>query len=248
LGRHDGLRRFHDPEQLLGGRPDGEHRGLSGEVVRRDTLGVAELAWYHAQVAVLDAGIEANAVAPAAECAVERLDDLAALLARRMTGGEVDHGRWVGVVELHQVAPVRDVVGPELDAHRGRFDGRPSCMEQGRVVAEDRHVADVASGRQALRDDRRPSDLAARGQPRQRGHRRDLERGAVVELGDGLVGAAVRHEHDVLHALDGRRSPFGSPSRYRRRHDALPPAVSHVARRARRICHRRRAARRGVQR
>ena len=63
--------------------PSGSTRGLPGEVVRRHALGVGPVARHDAQVAVLDAGVEAHAVAPAAERGVERGDDRVALLARR---------------------------------------------------------------------------------------------------------------------------------------------------------------------
>ena len=64
----DRLRRVHERDELLGRRAHREDGRLPGEVVRRDALGVAQLARYDAQMAVLDPGIEANAVPAATEC------------------------------------------------------------------------------------------------------------------------------------------------------------------------------------
>ena len=60
-------------------------------------------------------------------------------------------------------------------------------------------LPDVAARRHPRRDHGGSADLAAGGQPGQRRHRRHLERRPPVERGDGEVGAAVRHAHDVLH-------------------------------------------------
>ena len=165
----------------------------------RYALGVAELPRHDAQMAILHAGIETNTVTPAPELGVERRDDGRALLTRRVTGGEVDHRRRCGVVQRDQVATERDVVGAELDAHRRRLDGRAPGVEARRVVPEDRHVADVAAGRKALGDHRRPADFGASGKARQGGHRGRLEGRPVAELGERLVRASVGHEDDVLH-------------------------------------------------
>src|SRR5437016_12029454 len=143
----DRLRRVHERDELLGRGPDREHGRLPGEVVGRYALGIAEIPRNDAQMAVLHTGIEANTVTPAPELGVERRDDGRALLTRRMTGGEVDHRRRYGVVQRDQVATECDVVGAELDAHRRRLDGSAPGMEARRVVPEDRHVADVATGR-----------------------------------------------------------------------------------------------------
>ena len=176
--------------------------------MRWDALGVAELSGHDAQMAVLDTGIEANTVAPVPELFVECRDDRCALLTRRVTGGEVDHHRRCGVVQRDQVAAERDVVGPEIDAHRCRLDRRTPGVEARRVVPENRHVADVAARRKPLGDHRRPADFGARSEARECGHRRRLERGAIVELGERLVGTTVRHEHDVLHGRNATRGPF----------------------------------------
>jgi hypothetical protein len=118
-----------------------------------------------------------------------------------VAGGEVDHRRRAGVVQRHQVAPERDVLGAELETHRRRLDRRAPGVEARRVVPEDGHVADVAPRREALGDHRRPSDFGARGKARERRHRRRLERCAPPELGERLVRATVGHEHQILHPL-----------------------------------------------
>ena len=177
-----------------------EDRGATGEIVRRRALGVGPVLRHDAQVPVLDTGMEAHAVAAVAERGVERGDDRMALRVRRMAGREVDHRRRRVGRQRDEVAAVRDLVGRELDTHRGGLDRRAAGVVARRVEPEDRHVADVAAGRQSGRDDGGAPDLAA---PRQRGearHRGDLERRLVTELGDGLVGTTVGNEHDVLHA------------------------------------------------
>ena len=134
----------------------------------------AHVARHHDEVAVLDAGVEADAVAPVAERGVERGDDRVALLAREVAGREVDH-RAVGA-DRDEVAAVRDLVGRELDAHRRGLDRRAAGVEHLRVVAEDREVADVAARRQVAGDHVGPTDLAARRERLEVRHRRRLER------------------------------------------------------------------------
>ena len=153
---------------------------------------------HDAQVAVLDAGVEAHAVAPVAERGVERGDDRVALLAREVAGGEVDH-RAVGV-DGDEVAAVRDLVGRELDAHRRGLDRRAAGVVLGRVVAEDREVADVAARAAARRGSpsARPTSPRA-ASAREVRHARGFERRAAAELVERLVGATVGNEHDVLH-------------------------------------------------
>ena len=146
--------------------------------------------------------MEANTVASVTERVVERGDDRVALLAGEMTGGEVDHR--AGVVDGDEVAAVRDLVGLEFDAHRGGLDRRAAGVVLGRVVAEDREVADVAARREprGITAARPTSPAAAR--RRQARHVRRFERRAIVELGERLVGTAVGNEHEVLHGVQGR--------------------------------------------
>ena len=201
---------------LAAAGPAGEHDRPAGEVVRRHALGVAEVARHDAQVPVLDAGVEAHAVAPVAERGVERGDDQVALLAGDVAGGEVDHRVDRASSDGDEVAAVRDLVGREVDAHRRGLDRRATGVVLGGVVPEDREVADVAARRQALRDDLgrgRPRRCAAR--PRQVRHARRFERRAAVELGERLVGAAVGDEHDVLHRAHGTRGRGACPRPYR---------------------------------
>jgi hypothetical protein len=157
----------------------------------------------HHDVAVLDAGVELDL---AAELALKRVDHLGRGLGRRMPTGEVEH-RAV-VADRDEVAPVRDLIGRELEPERRGFDRRAPRVEPRRVVAEDRHVADVAARRQPGRDHRGPPDQAPRGQLREGGHGRDLERCAPAEAVERLVGTAVGDANDVLagavlHGLGG---------------------------------------------
>ena len=70
----------------------------------------AQSAGRHHDVAVLDAGVELDAVA--AELGLERLDDLGGVLGGGVPAGEVDH-RAVGA-DGDEVAAVGDLVGPQL--------------------------------------------------------------------------------------------------------------------------------------
>ena len=79
----------------------------------------------------------------AAELHVERLDDRRGILAGGVAAGEIDH-RAVAV-DGDEVAAVGDLIGAELEAQRRGLDRRAAGVEAGRVVAEDRHVADVAA-------------------------------------------------------------------------------------------------------
>ena len=113
----------------------------------RRAVGVGPVGRRHEDVAVLHAGVELDlATGPAAELGVEGLDHLGGLLGGRMAAGEVDH-RAV-VADGGEVAAVGDLVGRQPEAERGRLDRRPAGVVLGGVVAEDRHVADVAARRQ----------------------------------------------------------------------------------------------------
>ncbi len=163
----------------------------------RDALGVGPVPGNHAEVAVLDARVEPHAVATTPELALERGHDRVALGVGRVAGREVHH-RAV-VADRDEIAAIRDLVGCELDAHRGRLDRRSARVELGRVEAQDRHVPDVTAGWEAVGDDRGATDLAACGERREVRHRRRAERGAPVEPGERLVGTAVGDEDEVLH-------------------------------------------------
>jgi hypothetical protein len=72
---HDGARRIHQREELRRGGTGREHRRRAGEIVRRNALGVGPVAGYDTEVAVLDAGMEAHAVATVSQRGVEGGDD-----------------------------------------------------------------------------------------------------------------------------------------------------------------------------
>ncbi len=131
------------------------------------------------------------------EFAVERRHDLGRGVDVRVPTCEVDH-RAV-VVDGHEIGPVRDLVGCEAQAQRRGLDGGAAGVVLGRVVPEDRHVADVAARRQPGWDHRCTPDRAPCCQGiehRRLGH---LERRAPSELGQRLVGTTVGDTHDVLH-------------------------------------------------
>ena len=141
--------------------------------------------------------MEPNPVAPTAQRVVERGNDRVALRVVEVARREVDHRPRV--VDRDEVAAVRDLAGFELDAHRRSLDRRATGVVHGGVVAEDREVADVAPGREAVGNHRREADFSSRGERRQARHARRFERCAVVEFGERLVGTTVGDEHDVLH-------------------------------------------------
>ena len=97
--------------------------------------------------------------AAATERGVEGFDHGGGLLGGRMAAGEVDH-RPV-VADRRQVAAVGDRSGGNRRPSAARFDRRAAGVELGRVVAEDRHVADVAARWHPGRDHGGPADLAA---------------------------------------------------------------------------------------
>ena len=209
--------------------PDRPARRLPGEVVRRHALRVGPVAWHDAQVAVLDAGIEAHTVATAAERGVERVDDRAALLARRMTGREVDHRGGLASSIVTRLQRYATSSGAELDAHRRGFDRARAGVElaPGRTRGSPCCPTSLPGGRPSGITAARPTSLRAASAARC-GHRRRLERRPAVELRRG----ARRHTHrerarrtsSAVHAY-GDGSVRRAASRYRRRDHALPPAV-----------------------
>ena len=203
---HDLAAGVHDGLELGGRGPGGPHGGLVGQVVGRGARGVRPVSGGDQDVAVLDPGVELDVGTHArAQLCIERSDDLAGLLGARVATSEVDH-RAV-VAHRGQVAAVGDAVRREAQPERGRLDGRPPGVEAGRVVAQDRHVADVAPRRHPGRDHRGPSDLPAPGEAGEVRHRRNLERRLAAERLDGQVRAPVGHAHDVLHGAESGRPP-----------------------------------------
>ena len=160
-------------------------------------VGDREIARHHTQVAVLDTGMEADPVAPAAQRVVERGDDRVALRAVEVTGGEVDHR--ARVVDGDEVAPVRDLGRIELHAHRRGLDRRATGVVHRGVVTEDRQVADVAPRRETVGNHRREADFTRGGEGGQARHVRGFEWRAMVELVERLVGTTVGDEHEILH-------------------------------------------------
>ena len=122
----DGARRVHQRVELRRRGTGGERREPAGEVVRRGALGVGPVTRGDDEVAVLHPGVEPHAVAAAADRRVERLDDGVALLAREWPAAK---STIVPRPRGHEVAPVRDLVGREVDAHRRGFDGGPAGVE-----------------------------------------------------------------------------------------------------------------------
>ena len=108
------------------------------------------------------------------------------------------------VVDGDEVAPVRDLGRAELHAHRRGLDRRATGVVHRGVVTEDRKVADVAPRRETVGNHRREADLTRGGERGQVRHVRGLERSAIVELVERLVGTTVGDEHEVLHHVNGR--------------------------------------------
>ena len=114
-----------------------------------------------------------------------------------MATGEVHHGA-VGT-ERDEVAAERHLVGPQAQAEGRGLDRRPTGVELGRVVPEDRHVADVAARREARGDDGGPPGGPARGEGSEHRELAVLQRGLAAQLGNRLIGATVGDTDDVLH-------------------------------------------------
>src|SRR5439155_8241023 len=108
-------------------------------------------------------------------------------------------GASARVVDGDEVAPVGNLVGTELHPHGRSLDRGAPGVVLGGVVAENRHVANVASGREAARDHIGSADFGMRGERGEMRHVRHLERRAPAERRDGLVGTPVGDENDVLH-------------------------------------------------
>ena len=148
---------------------------------------------------VLDPRVEAHTVAAIAQRRVERGDDRVTLFAGDVAGREVDHDGCAVVGDGDEIAPVRDLVGTELHAHRRSFDRRPTGVVAGRVEAEDRHVADIAPGRKPGRDDLGPTDFGAGRDLREARHARRFERRPPAERVQRNIGTTIGYEHHVSH-------------------------------------------------
>ena len=150
---NDLARRVHQRLQLRRGRAGRPHGGLVAEVVRRRALGVGPVRRRHEDVAVLHARMEDDLVA--AQLRLQRGDHLGRRLRRRMSAGEVEH-RAV-VADGHEVAAIRHLVGPQLQPEGRRLDRRATGVVRRRVVADDRHVADVGPRAEARSGSPRPA-------------------------------------------------------------------------------------------
>jgi len=191
--RFDDLHQRDEVYRLTG--PTGS-TAVSGEVVRRHSFPpppVAEIASAPHTVAVIDAGKEAKArSAPPDERGVERVTMLPAMTSWADDGRNVDHSGEACRRRACGVAPVCDLVRPELErpSRPLRSCARPVLKRTG-YVDEDRHVA-TAFGRQAVGGSPLPPDLACAGETRERGHRPRLERRAGRQFGSG--SSATRQE------------------------------------------------------
>ena len=177
------------------GWPGGPYGRLTGEVVGRVAVGLGPVGGGHHDVAVLHAGVELDAIA--AQMLLQLSDDCGGLIGGGMTAGEVDHGA-VGA-DGGEVAAVGDLVGAELETQRSCLDGGTTGVVPGRVVAEDRHVADIGTRRHAGWNDRRSAERAASGERVDDRGVGGLERRAPAEVGERLVGTAIGDADDVLH-------------------------------------------------
>ena len=101
---------------------------------------------------------------------------------------------------VDEVAAEGHLVGPQPQPEGGGLDRRPAGVEAGGVVAEDRHVADVAARRQARRDHRGAADLAPAASAGSVGIDATSSGVRPPSSADRLVGAPVGHAHHVLHA------------------------------------------------
>ncbi len=146
-------------------------------------------------------GWKRHTVASAAERGVERGDDRMALRARR--GGRPRSRPWRPRRRRSRgctgTRPRRDRARRPSPRPRSALDRCGTGPGRIRGSRGSRRRCPAASPRESPRPGRpRPAR-----QRREMGHVRGLERRAVVELGERLVGTAVGDEHHVLHRLHG---------------------------------------------
>ena len=205
VARQDGLALLHERDedraagagrQVVGGR-------LVRDVVRRLALRPVErrrrgVTAPDEDVAVAHSGVELQRPPgdfAAAEVPLDRRHQLAAVRAGDVPRREVAHPV---VRRVDEVAPNRPVVRPERDAHRRGFERRAAGVHHEWVVAEERQRRHVRRrGQRSRHVVRQPDDSRRRDAVHVRQVRR-LQRRAVAETFDRLVGAAVGNDDDVL--------------------------------------------------
>ena len=195
-----------------------------------------------AEVAVLDAGMEAHAVAAVAERGVERGDDRVALLAREVAGGEVDHA-CRSSSRRDEVAAVRDLVGRELDAHRRGLDRRATgVVPAGSKPRIAMLPTSLPGGSPAGITAARPTS-AARGERARRGMRAASSGVRPPSSASGTSAQPSGTKHDVLHRRDAYATADPRALRLgtgRARASAVPIATSLAVARGRPALRRRR--------
>src|ERR1051325_1562740 len=133
-------------------------------------------------------------------------------LARDVARGEVFHELARSASsDRDQIAAERDVLGREVDADARRLQRRAAGVIERRIVSQDAHVADVAAGREAVRDRVREAEDAARREPVHVRRGRDFERRPAAVFFQRPVRHAVALQNDVLHDAASRsKSSFSS--------------------------------------
>ena len=175
--------------------------GLIGDVVRRDRVrifgkgGFAVASAVEQQVAVTHAGLELP-VRISAAGPLEGFDQFACDVAGDLAGGEALHP---AVFDGDQIAANRPILGREFDPLRSGLQRRPAGVVDQRVVAEEAHRADVASGGHRFRHVIGQSTLAPSGDFVHVGQMGGLERSASAEFGLRLIGASIGNDEHVLH-------------------------------------------------
>ena len=118
------------------------------------------------------------------------------------------------VTRLHRYATSPAASSTPIAA--ASIGARPGVVLGG-IEAEDREVADVAPGRQSVRNDIGETHLGGRRERSEVRHVCGFERRAIVEFAQWLVGTSVGNQHHVLHVYGTRRRRAGS-----RRYPAPP--------------------------
>ena len=132
----------------------GRHRGETGMLSFEDH-----------QMAVADPGFEVKGRRRAV--ALEIGDELVGLLVGDVARAEIAHHHLAValLVEGHQVAAEGGLIGSEVDVHRRRLEGGAAGVVARRVVAEQRHVGDVAARGKAIGHGLGEKELACGAEP-----------------------------------------------------------------------------------
>ena len=167
---------------------------LQGDVVRRSAMDVLVAALHDQQVAILDAGVEVDAVG--VEMLFQVINQDVALLRLQASARVI---LQQVALEAHKVATQCQVIVGQGYAYAGSLQGAPSLVDEVLVVAQDAAVGHFAARMESVGDGLEHATTAIAGQEVEVWRIGILQEGLSSQLLDRPVGHAVSKYNQMFH-------------------------------------------------